>query len=1223
MKHIRVYGLWCVLMIVCAPLFATTIVMPTDEQLIAKSPVIIEGTVASTNPIARGNAIWTETVIDVAKTIKGNVANTITVREMGGVIDNRITKIFGAPEFSVGEHVLLFLTPTPRGDYQTTDLYVGKFTEERTLNGRMLWSRHDEAADVVLLDSTFNPIPARNVQRDANAFTTYVADRVAGHRGANNYGVENPVLDSITDGNNGGGRAKDFFTVIAEPTIYRWFALDSGASVKWYSYGTQPGYTGGGVNEIQTAMGAWNGYAAAKINYQYSGVESGAPAGLSATNGVNEVLFNDPLQEIAGSWNPSTGGIVGQGGFNGVAGAQLWDAPFTADATHTQKTYNAWNITEGNLVIQDNVSPSQGLSSARLAEIVAHEFGHTLGFGHSIDTTALMYPTVTGLGASLRADDQLGARWLYPSGAQTPPPPPTTTIPNAPSGLTASIVSGSNVSLSWTDNATNETGESIYVSVAGGAFSKVTDVAANTTAATLTGFASGSYSFYVSAFNSAGNSAPSNTATVNFGASLQAAFSVNAISGIAGQTNFVFTDQSTGTITSRLWVFGDGFTSSVQNPTHVFSIAGQYNVTLTVNGNGGSSSTSRTIFVTAPAQQLSAAFTWTPSSPTTAQDVQFADQSSGGVTSWQWSFGDGTTATSQNPAKRFTSAGAYTVSLTASGNGQTSSVSHTVVVTNAVPVTPPVSAAFTWTPSNIATKQTVTFSDASTGAPASWLWNFGDGFSSTQQSAQHSYNVAGAYTVTLTVSNATSSSTISHVIIVTQATFTTRSLVSASAQTNGVGGSVWRTELTLFNAGEAASINLIFIPGNGAILSHNIILGANQSVTYANALLDIFGLSGGAGAIAVESTSTTSTPNIKITSRTFTNGAIGTYGQSVPDVTGDDLQTTTYLTALAANASYRTNIGLVNRGDVTGNAVLQLYDANGAFIGAASVNVPPSSFQQNSLASYIPQAASVTLDGASMIVTSSSPGAVSVYASVIDNRTQDPIYVQASAIHNASSTIIPAVGRAGGLNGTFWRSDVTFFNPGSATSVVSMRLLASGSDNRSAQWQTFAVGGGQTLVLADVASRFTGTANSSGALELQWTNPIAVTSRTYTTDANGGTYGQSIDPVAAFGSNQYIPGLRSDASFRTNAGFVNSGDQTIGVTLSLISSGGSTIATGFVAVPPKSQVQYSLSGLFPGLNVNALGSVTLRASTDTAPTLFAYGSIVDNVSGDPVFFAGK
>jgi len=83
----------------------------------------------------------------------------------------------------------------------------------------------------------------------------------------------------------------------------------------------------------------------------------------------------------------------------------------------------AYEITEANLVIQDNVSPANGISAKILGEIIAHEFGHTLGIGHSASSTALMYASVTGLGPSLRDDDMLAARWLYPNGNSTPPQP--------------------------------------------------------------------------------------------------------------------------------------------------------------------------------------------------------------------------------------------------------------------------------------------------------------------------------------------------------------------------------------------------------------------------------------------------------------------------------------------------------------------------------------------------------------------------------------------------------------------------------------------------------------------------------------------------------------------------------------------------------------------------------------------------------------------------------
>src|SRR6185369_16523718 len=98
---------------------------------------------------------------------------------------------------------------------------------------------------------------------------------------------------------------------------------------------------------------------------------------------------------------------------------------------------------------------------------------------------------------------QVAARWLYPNGSVAPPPAPT--IPAAPSNLTATP-SGSNVILNWSDNATNETAQSIYLAVGSGAFSKVADVAASQESATLTGFSAGTYRFYVIASNSAGNS---------------------------------------------------------------------------------------------------------------------------------------------------------------------------------------------------------------------------------------------------------------------------------------------------------------------------------------------------------------------------------------------------------------------------------------------------------------------------------------------------------------------------------------------------------------------------------------------------------------------------------------------------------------------------------------------------------------------------------------------
>jgi PKD repeat protein len=1142
-KHFRVYWLTCVLTILAVfQAQATTIVMPTDEQLVAKTPLIVVGTVVGSEAVERGGQIWTETILNVEQSLKGSSGKSITVREVGGVIGDRITKIFGAPEYQAGERVMAFLTPTPRGDYQTMDLFVGKFSEARTASGQRLWTRHDEAQDVLLLDSAFKPIPSRNVERDADGFERFITRSVAGQKAPANYGVGNPVLARPQQATH--SRFTDNFTLISEPTIYRWFAFDNGGSALWYSYGTQPGYSGGGVNEIKTAMNVWTGYASAKINYQYAGAEQ-THGSLSATNGVNEVLFNDPNQEIAGSWNPATGGVVGQGGFNGVTNGGNWTATFTADGSHQAGTFHAYNIVEGNLVIQDNVSPGAGIPSSSLAEIVAHEFGHTLGFGHSSDHTALMYATIQNLGPSLRADDQLAARWLYPNGSAPPPPPPT--VPAAPTNLTA-IPNGTNVALQWTDNATNETGERVYVAQGGGSYSKVADLAAGQRAVTLTGFSAGTWQIYVTSYNAAGESNGSNVVQVVIGTPITAAFSASQTSGFAGQTSFTFTDQSSGPVSSRSWDFGDGMTATGTAVSHIYNVAGGYTVTLTVSGGGTQTQATKAVVVTAPLVSLNAFFAYTPSNPTTATNVSFADQSSGTPVQWQWNFGDNSALSSvQNPTHRYSAAGSYIVTLTVFRGAGFSSTSQAVNVGSVTPVGPP--------------------------------------------------PVIGG---------------------------SSRSLISVTAQTNGASGSVWRTELSLFNAGsDGANVRLDFVPGAGGTpQSRDVYLQPRQSMTYANALLDIFGMANGAGAIAIEASSPTSTPSLKVSSRTFTTGDLGTYGQAVPDVDASVMAQTLYLTGIESDNDYRTNVGIVNNSGIAVATTLALTDVDGNPLGTTTVTMPANSFQQSTLAALFPNVSGRLYASLSMRATAATQNAISVYASVVDNRTQNPVYIQGAPEPVSTSLVLPVVGRAPGINGTFWRSDVTLFNPTQGWLTGNVRCLAAGSDNRFAGSRPISIAPGRTVILADVLS-WLGLSSGSGALELMWNSAAAVvTSRTYTTAANGGTYGQSIDPIASFGQDVYVTGLRSDSAYRSNVGFVNGADTPITISVSLLSPLGQTLAATSVQLQPRSQAQYSVASLFPNAATSSLGTFTLQAHSD-ATSLFAYGSVIDNLSGDPVFFAGQ
>jgi serine protease len=146
-----------------------------------------------------------------------------------------------------------------------------------------------------------------------------------------------------------------------------------------------------------------------------------------------------------------------------------------------------------------------------------------------------------------------------------------------------------------------------------------------------------------------------------------AAFSGTPTSGTYPLT-VTFTDASTNTPTSWAWTFGDGGTSTVKNPSHIYTAAGTYTVVLTATNAYGSDSETKTGYITVTAPPTNppvAAFSGTPTSGTIPLTVTFTDASTNSPTSWAWTFGDGGTSTLQNPSHIYTTAGTYTVVLTA------------------------------------------------------------------------------------------------------------------------------------------------------------------------------------------------------------------------------------------------------------------------------------------------------------------------------------------------------------------------------------------------------------------------------------------------------------------------------------------------------------------------------------------------------------------------------
>jgi PKD repeat protein len=146
-------------------------------------------------------------------------------------------------------------------------------------------------------------------------------------------------------------------------------------------------------------------------------------------------------------------------------------------------------------------------------------------------------------------------------------------------------------------------------------------------------------------------------------------------------TAVIFTDTSSSPsapVTSWSWEFGDGATSPLKSPSHLYAAAGSYTVRLTAGNSGGDDTYSELVAVVPLAE---ARFTFSPTLPIGGQAVQFRDESEGEPFVWSWDFGDGSGSTVQDPTHVFNNPGTYTVALRAGNDcGESDPYAVTVVV---------------------------------------------------------------------------------------------------------------------------------------------------------------------------------------------------------------------------------------------------------------------------------------------------------------------------------------------------------------------------------------------------------------------------------------------------------------------------------------------------------------------------------------------------------------
>ena len=300
--------------------------------------------------------------------------------------------------------------------------------------------------------------------------------------------------------------------------------------------------------------------------------------------------------------------------------------------------------------------------------------------------------------------------------------------------------------------------------------------------------------------------------------------------------------------TSWNWSFGDGNYAATQNITHTYSTHGIYTVIENASNAVTSSNSTQLNYITVHNTTPVANFTSNVTSGLFSLPVQFTDNSTGGaVIIWNWSFGDGTFSSIQNPQHLFTTGGNYSVNETVYNTEEVSSITKYITVFNST------TSGFTATPVTGNAPLPVQFTDQSSNATA-WYWIFGDGGTSTLQSPSYTYYSTGTYTVNHSSSNGvyTSWTNISNYI------FTTLSAPNASFNENPTSGLFPLTvQFTDTSSGTVTSWAWTFGDGGTSTLqnpSHIYQYGGTYSIT--EEASNIYGSSYAYGSVTVYNTTT-------------------------------------------------------------------------------------------------------------------------------------------------------------------------------------------------------------------------------------------------------------------------------------------------------------------------------------------------------------------------------
>ena len=402
------------------PARATTFVPMDEATLLRSSEAVLVGTVtAIESGVDADGVIYTYVHVQPERVIKGALLpeEEIVLREPGGRTEELEQRVYGAPEFWVGERSLLFLSRNPDGTLQTNSLAMGKYSVAVNAAGQATAVRDFGEGASVLIPATGGVVDAPRESQRLLPLLRRLRNLAHAERRVRD--ARRPLTPVPSELSTVTTRFQDAYTFLGSPPA-RWFEPDSGQPVTYLVDSTGDVALGFANSRAAADAGlsAWTNVATASLVLQDGGTT--APGAFNQCS-INRIVFNDPNKEITDPVN--CGGVLAMGGYCASSNSRVIN----------NTTFN--QITTGRLTFNNGWAGCALWTLCNVSEVMTHELGHTIGLGHSSDTTATMaaYAHFDSRCASLRSDDVAGVSFMYPmSGAPTATPTATAARTSTP-----------------------------------------------------------------------------------------------------------------------------------------------------------------------------------------------------------------------------------------------------------------------------------------------------------------------------------------------------------------------------------------------------------------------------------------------------------------------------------------------------------------------------------------------------------------------------------------------------------------------------------------------------------------------------------------------------------------------------------------------------------------------------------------------------------------------